>query len=62
MKRLAAKMELKVKDFILKRFINFRINPKKQLEFRGIDKSGIPFSFFKKVTSNVEGKEETLEE
>ena len=54
MKKLAQKMELKVKDFILKRIINFKLNPKKELEFRGIDKRGVPFSFFKKVMLGVE--------
>lgn len=55
MKRLAAKLELKVRDFILKRLISFSINPKKEMEFRGIDKRGIPFTFFKKV-SCIEGE------
>ena len=46
MKRLAAKLELKVKDFILKRLIDFRISQGEDLYFRGIDVRGVPFSFF----------------
>lgn len=36
------------------------MNPKKELEFRGIDSRGVPFSFFKKVTSKIQGKPEVL--
>jgi hypothetical protein len=55
-KRLAVKLDLKVRDFILRRLISFRINAKKEMEFRGIDKRGIPFSFFKKVSCKEEEK------
>lgn len=54
-KRLAVKLDLKVRNFILKRLIDFKITPKKELEFRGVDKRGIPFSFFKQVTAKTEG-------
>ena len=60
MKRLAKKLDLKVRTFILKRLIQFHTTPNKQLEFRGIDRRGVPFSFFKKVSSKVGEKVETL--
>lgn len=51
MKRLAAKLQLKVRDFVLQRLISFNINPKtNNLEFRGIDVRGVPFTFFKSVS------------
>ena len=51
MRRLAAAMKLKVSDFILKRLINFKINNKtNNLEFRGIDHRGVPYTFFKTVS------------
>ena len=34
MKRLAKKLELKVRDFVLRRLINFKMNIKNELEFR----------------------------
>ena len=50
MMRVAKKMELKVMDFLLKRTISFRLNNKrKEYEFRGIDKRGVPYSFFYSV-------------
>lgn len=61
MKRLAKKMELKVSHFILKRMINFRINARKEFEFRGIDKRGVPHSFFKNVLLE-HGKEKKREQ
>lgn len=60
MKLLVAKMELKVREFILKRFIEFKINPKKELEFRGIDRRGVPFSFFRRVTTHCQGRNHQL--
>jgi len=62
MKRLAKKMELKVRDFILKRIVNFSVTPKKEFEFRGIDKRGVPFSFFKKAYYVRADKQATKEE
>lgn len=56
MKRLAAKLELKVKDFILKRLIDFKISQGEDLHFRGIDFRGVPFSFFKTVSAKIGGK------
>ena len=53
MKRLAAKLELKVRDFILKRLIDFKISQGEDLYFRGIDKRGVPFTFFKSVSAKV---------
>jgi len=53
MKRLAAKLELKVKDFILKRLIDFRISQGEDLYFRGIDLRGVPFTFFKSVSAKI---------
>jgi len=50
MKRLAAKLELKVKDFTLERLINFKLNKNQELEFRGVDHRNVPFSFFKGVS------------
>ena len=62
MKRLAKKMELKVRDFILKRVISFKVTPKKEFEFRGMDKRGVPFSFFKKAFYIRGDKQATKEE
>lgn len=53
MKRLAAKLELKVRDFILKRLIDFRISQGEDLYFRGIDLRGVPFTFFKAVSAKI---------
>lgn len=53
MKRLAAKLELKVRDFILKRLIDFRISQVEDLYFRGIDLRGVPFTFFKSVSAKI---------
>ena len=51
MKRLAGVMNLKVKDFILRRLVNFKIDKKSNnLEFRGVDQRGVPFTFFKGIT------------
>jgi hypothetical protein len=54
MKRLAAKMELKVKQFILKRLISFTLNKERKMEFRGIDWRAVPFTFFKSVSAKYE--------
>ena len=62
MTRLAKKMELKVRQFLLKRIINFKLNPKKELEFRGIDKRGVPFSFFKSVFVDYQDKKQIKQE
>lgn len=56
MKRLAKKLELKVRDFVLRRLINFKMNIKNELEFRGIDKRGVPFTFFKSVKAKKENE------
>lgn len=56
MRRLAAKLELKVRDFILKRLISFKINKETDLEFRGIDIREVPFTFFKSVSAKIHGK------
>ena len=51
MRRLAATMQLKVREFILRRLINFKVNNKTNtLEFRGVDQRGVPFTFFKAVS------------
>lgn len=55
MRRLAAKLELKVRDFILKRLISFKINKENDLEFRGIDIREVPFTFFKSVFAKING-------
>ena len=60
MRKLAVQIELNVQEFILKRMINFRMNKSKEYEFRGIDKRGVPFSFFKTVTANSGGKMKEL--
>jgi hypothetical protein len=60
MKRLAVKLELKVKDFILKRLIDFKIGQGEELHFRGIDQRGVPFTFFKSVFAKVEKNGKTL--
>ena len=59
---LAKRMELIVKDFILNRIINFKINEKSDFEFRGVDKRGIPFSFFQKVFAGFDGEKESIRE
>lgn len=56
MRRLAAKLELKVRDFILKRLISFKINKENDLEFRGIDIREVPFTFFKSVFAKINEK------
>lgn len=56
MRRLASKLELKVRDFILKRLISFKINKENDLEFRGIDVREVPFTFFKSVLAKINGK------
>ena len=56
MRRLAAKMELKVRDFILKRLISFKISKENELSFRGIDVREVPFTFFKSVSAKINGK------
>lgn len=56
MKRLAAKLELKVRDFILKRLIDFKIGQGEELLFRGIDQRGVPFTFFKSVFAKIDKK------
>jgi hypothetical protein len=56
MRRLAAKLELKVRDFILKRLISFKISKENDLEFRGIDIREVPFTFFKSVSAKINGK------
>ena len=53
--KLAQKLELKVKDFILERIISFQKNEMDNLEFRGVDKRGVPFSIFKRVHSGFDG-------
>lgn len=58
MMRLAKKMELKVRQFVLQRMIHFKLNAKKELEFRGIDKRKVPFSFFKNITAITDDKKE----
>jgi NAD-dependent SIR2 family protein deacetylase len=59
MRRLAAQLQLKVRDFILKRLISFRI-AKESLEFRGIDRRGVPFTFFKEVSAKTGNGKEKL--
>ena len=49
MKRLAKKLELKVEQFVLSRLIEFKKNKENDILFRGIDRRGVPFSFFKEV-------------
>lgn len=56
MRRLVAKLQLKVQDFILKRLISFKISKETDLEFRGIDNRGVPFTFFKSVSVKSNGK------
>ena len=53
--RLVQKMKLKVRDFVVKRIINFRLNDNKYFQFRGVDKRSVPFSFFRKVFVESEG-------
>ena len=47
MKRLAEKLTLKVKDFVLYRQIQFKTDKELQVTFRGVDQREIPFSFLK---------------
>lgn len=47
MKMLMPKLKVKVEDFILHRLIEFTVNKDGEMEFRGIDRRGIPFTYFK---------------
>lgn len=47
MKRLAEKLTLKVKDFVLYRQIQFKTDKELKVTFRGVDQREIPFSFLK---------------
>ena len=49
MKRLAEKMKIIVENFVLERMINFKRNKNGDIEFRGTDYQGVPYSFFKEV-------------
>ena len=50
MMRLTKKLELKVSGFLLKKIINFKVNSKtREYEFRGMDRRGVPYSFFYEV-------------
>lgn len=49
MNLLVAKLELKVEQFLLNRFISFAVNKEREIVFRGIDPRGVPFSFLKDV-------------
>ena len=62
MMMLAKKMELKVKDFILKRIISFKKNEMDDIDFRGVDKRGVPFSFFKRAYAGFDGENESERE
>ena len=63
MVRLAKKMELKINEFIWKRMVKFQINASKELEFRGVDQRGAPFSFFRKVElRGINGQKDEKEE
>ena len=58
--RLVEKMELRVREFILGRIINFKVSLKKEWEFRGIDSRNVPYSFFKKVLVVSKGKQKLV--
>lgn len=45
-----------MKEFIIKRIIDFKFNAKKEFVFRGVDQRGVPFSFLKNVVSIIEDK------
>ena len=50
-----------VRPFILRRLISFRLGKEGQVDFRGVDRRGVPFTFFKSVTAKVgAGKLEQL--
>jgi hypothetical protein len=60
MKRLTAKLNLKIRPFTLNRLINF--TPVEEgVSFRGVDSRGVPFTFFKSVSVKLDkGKAEPL--
>jgi len=50
MKKLSKKLELKIEEFTLSRLIEFKINKEMDMSLRGIDRRGLPHSFFKSVS------------
>lgn len=53
MKLLMAELNIKVKSFVLRRLIQFKVNKDQEQEFRGVDERGVPSSYFKEVNLAV---------
>lgn len=47
MKLLMAELNIEVEKFKLRRLLEFSVNKEKDMEFRGVDVRGIPFSYLK---------------